>query len=635
MVAAAVVAGLLVGVWLLLGGGGGDSDSPVREPKANYYDTANPSTVLPHEFPPADPASWKVAAEPADPPPAETRPVVACPNTSSRGPVVTLTFADPKAATAAVVFEQQYDQVSRTITQPWAQLSLTDPAGAKVVPLTQNPESGMAQTRPRTKPKDNEADSRSRDRTYNLAQKSWEVALSPSGDRLATVFQGGYLKDPVGVVIWDRDGRRLGEWPEGKIGLVADADRMLGKGFIRGLWFASADRLLVLTLDTLRCREVSTGKLVYERPLKLAGDAVLTPRRTWLLAGVEGGVEAIATADGSTAGRLTVPGFQPAGGIRLAVSPDGTRLAGLASCDYGDPLVVWTLADGKPAYARYYDPRRKWPPGPGSRIFVPLPLHWAGDRQLVIGGKDLYDLDLGGITFTFGSPPIATPTGAIPDERVWRLIPGVAMKEKSAAAAPGASRGRAKWVPDGAPANYLTATSVPALPGGGVIIGPHTSFRVSAEGASGSTATVREMLADAIADRGYRVDPEADLTVHFEGLEVNKSREAGREILNPKWNQRPADGYTLLEMVDAYQITYRMSIRDREGRELWQTKGSGTTTKDNEGKGAAVAWPGAAKDAAGLVPPGLVRLVPDSPVINLPLTIISRADGTAEVVASQ
>jgi hypothetical protein len=51
-----------------------------------------------------------------------------------------------------------------------------------------------------------------------------------------------------------------------------------------------------------------------------------------------------------------------------------------------------------------------------------------------------------------------------------------------------------------------------------------------------------------------------------------------------------------------------------------------------EGKGAAVAWPSAAKDAAGLVPPGLVRLVPDSPPVNLPQKIASLPDGTAEAV---
>jgi hypothetical protein len=87
-----------------------------------------------------------------------------------------------------------------------------------------------------------------------------------------------------------------------------------------------------------------------------------------------------------------------------------------------------------------------------------------------------------------------------------------------------------------------------------------------------------------------------------------------------------------VKLVDAYNVSYRVSIRDRQGRELWQSSGSGTTTKDYEGKGAAFAWPRAAQDAAGLVPPSLVRLVPDSPPVNLPLKIASLPDGTAEVV---
>ena len=73
--------GLIGLLWLVFGGGGGgggDSDSLAREPKANL-NPGNPSTIYPHEFPAADPQTWKVAVEAADPPPAGLQSVIAAP----------------------------------------------------------------------------------------------------------------------------------------------------------------------------------------------------------------------------------------------------------------------------------------------------------------------------------------------------------------------------------------------------------------------------------------------------------------------------------------------------------------------------------------------------------------------------
>jgi hypothetical protein len=185
--------------------------------------------------------------------------------------------------------------------------------------------------------------------------------------------------------------------------------------------------------------------------------------------------------------------------------------------------------------------------------------------------------------------------------------------------------------------NFLTATAIPPLRDGGVVLGPHTSFRVSVEGASGSTAVVRETLADALADRGYRVDPAADLTVHFQGGKVTATRvPAGKLVTNPKLEQRPPPGYELRKLVDGYEVTYRVSIRDRQGRLLWQSENRGCHTVDFENKGRVVGWTVAARQAAGNVPAGLtglVHLVPDAPPVNLPLKAATRADGTAEVVS--
>jgi len=581
--AAIVGAGLLVG-WLLLGGGGGSS--PAREPKASFQ-VANPSTVYAEQFPPADPASWKVAAEAAGPTPSGLRPAIPCPAIPPEHPILTVAFADPSAATAAVVLAHK-DRSG----VPWWQVSLAESGKTTVVNLTDpTPDRG-------------------------LSQQPGEVALSPSGDLLATVFSGRFVDTPTGVVVWGRDGHKQREWVEGKV--VWEGGAVPGiKRTVRGMWFTSADRLLVLADDALVCREVSTGREVYRRPLKLVGDAVLTPRRTWLLAGVEGGVEAIATADGSSAGRLTIPGFRPdrgeGGGIRLAVSPDGARLASLTCCETGVAVAVWTLSDGKPVFARYRDGESKWQAAAG-RCLLP-PLHWMGDRHLAMGGNSIFDLDLGGMTFTFGPVNAAASPGITPDARMWRLM-----------LVPDAAGGRFP-----AAGTYLTATAVPPLPDGGVVLGPHTSFRVEAEGASGSNVVVRETLADGVADRGYRVAPAAELTFHFQGEKANKVRVHGKEVLNPKWDQRPPPGYVLMEVIDGYEVKYTVSIRDRQGRSLWEAKG-GCDVADFESKGRALGWTIAAKQAARHIPPGLIRLVPGAAPVTLPLKALARADGTAEVL---
>jgi hypothetical protein len=279
--------------------------------------------------------------------------------------------------------------------------------------------------------------------------------------------------------------------------------------------------------------------------------------------------------------------------------------------------VVWTLADGKAVFARYRDAESKWLAGTG-RAALPSALHWAGDRHVVMGSNTVFDLDLGGPTFTFFDEPMnAVPAaGLTPDGRMWRLI--------TVPKTPGR-------FPAGG--NYLTATAVPVLPDGGVVLGAHTSFRVSVEGASGKTAVVQETLADALADRGYRVDPAADLTVTFHGGKVTASRVPYREVRNVPLEQRPPPGFVLLAPVDQYEVGYRVSIRDRQGRLLWQSGNGACITLDFENKGRVLAWTRAAREAAGGVPGGLVRLVPDAAPVYLPLKAASREDGTAEVLS--
>lgn len=593
VVALALVLVAVVGGAGLFGGGGDIARDPKPDQVGHrgYFD----STVYDGEFLPADPATWAVKVEVAEPAPPNLRATTPYPDADIREPIA-FAFADPNAAAAAVLYKP-----GRGVWPlAWGQVALTDAGASKSVPLD-----CLAQG-------------------YGPPVTHSQVALSTAGGRLATygpsrksaqkfsLENGGAF----GIIVWNRDGTKLADWVE--------TESPAGQAECQGMWFASEDRVLIAAKGTLRCREAATGKLVYERPLKLLDGAALSPRRTWLFAGVEGGVEAVATADGATAGRLAVPGISEGGGTCLAVSADGTRLATASHGDHGIPLMTWTLADGKPESptARFLSRRSKWfgkmcLPG---QISIPQ-VQWCGDRQLLLNGHDVYDLDLGGAVYSLGEEHSVQATGGVrgPDGRAWR-----AMGPRR-----NAVEAFKKALPDGG-GYYISAVSVPAWPTDGVICGPNTAYRVAAEGVSTHRRAAAEALADSIALYGLRVDPQAELTACVVGKSINSERlTTGRERTATFEENRGRD-VVILEYVDGFTVTYQLEIRDKQGRVLWAHGGSGGA-KDPDGKGRVLAWQSAGRNAAGLVPVTPFLLKPGEERAELPIYVLARPDGSTEL----
>ncbi len=572
----AVVAGVV-----LFGGGVGGGGDIARDPKPDLGGTRSgfDSTVYDGEFLPADPATWAVKVEVADPAPPDLRATIPCPDERARE-LLALAFADAKAATAAVV----YAQSPSSEPLAWCQVALTGAGPATCVPLDWL------------------------SKGYGPPAAASQLALSPAGGRLATYGQSRKNGLEFGVVVWNRDGSQLADWVE--------TQSPAGQPECQGVWFASEDRVLIAAKGTLRCREAATGKLVYERPLKLLDGAALSPRRTWLFAGVEGGVEAVATADGASAGKLAVPGISAGGGTRLAVSADGTRLATASLGKARLPLMTWTLADGKP----------ESPTARAIPSFNRIPqIQWCGDRQLLLDGHDVYDFDLGGAVYSLGEHFSVPATGGVsaPDGRAWRVMrprpDGVAAFKK---ALPGGGM------------FYVSAVTTPALPTDGTICAPNTAYRVAAEGVSSHRRVTAEALADGLATRGLRVDPKADLTVHFIGKSISSTRLPYGKVVAPKPDQRLMYPNGLVELVDGFDVTYQFEVRDRQGQAIWGGGGdrSGGTT-DVAGEGRVCAWRSAAAGAAYLFPLGPVILRPGANPAALPLYVLARPDGTTEVTA--
>ena len=100
--------------------------------------------------------------------------------------MLAVAFADPKAATAAVV----YAQSPSSEPLAWCQVALTGAGAATCVPLD-----WLA-------------------KGYGPPVTHAQVALSPAGGRLATYGQSRKNGLEFGVVVWNRDGSKLADWVE-------------------------------------------------------------------------------------------------------------------------------------------------------------------------------------------------------------------------------------------------------------------------------------------------------------------------------------------------------------------------------------------------------------------------------------
>lgn len=584
-----LLVGMIAAVWILSGsrGGGPGGNNVAREPKHDptSFNGDNSSTVYLREAPAADPKTWKVTVEKAENAPANLKAIVPVPVIEGQA-VIAFALSDPKSAAAAIVLDR-----SGGNAVPWLQVSLTDPAATKLVSLSDA------------------------DRPYDLPQGKNDVALSPFGERLTTFFKGRERGAKNGVVVWNRDGTKH------KVFTLGEYSGEESK--CHGIWFLGEDLFLVHVEQTLYCCDISTGTTIYERPLDLLGDATLSAKRTWLFASVEGGIEVIATVDGTLAGRIDIPGIAKGGGTFMAISLDGTKLAAVPFCETGLPLMIWTIADGKPTstVVRHLNVRSKWKANnvkPGG--IEPLSLHWIEGDRLLLDGRTIYETELGGSIYEFGENKSRSNDGGTrpPDGRAWRLM----------APQPAAAKGFSDAFP-GSTGIYIVASVVPPLPTD-MLCMPMTSYRVEVEGTGWDSTAVRESLADGLAEHGLRIDPKAELTAVFTGQSITKQQvPAGKEV-NPKWNEQLLPGQTLRELVDGYETKYEIEIRNRRGDVVWKTGSRTCTVTDTKGEGKMRGWKRATDEAAGLIPVGPTLLNAGRAPSKLPLMLLTDSDGSVK-----
>jgi hypothetical protein len=437
------------------------------------------SWVPPVALASAKAADWQVKVDGVDPPAGlpSAFPV------PGAGKVEWFTFA-PKVAQVAVVMYRDPETLDSTFD--WLQYDLRQGGPPTQVRFSDSSAPEVRRLRP------------------NEGLYPAVCALSPSGKRLA-ICSGA---SPFFVGIWSRDGKHVGSLkpPVGE------------RGEIRATWvgFSDDDHLCwVLFGNDLTRREVATDKIVGKIE-QITAPPALTPDGKWLITPAAGKLVFCQASDGKRAGEISLPdGWgAPAGKTTVAVHPSGREIAVLLTNKDEDMLLaVWDLATGQVKDAMFQSYR-------ASQKKMTGRLLWAGKRRLLCD-TILFDLDLhAALCPSVTVPGITTATGpASPDERVWCIRDitntewlGADDKLRPLAGTPPARR-------------FLTAASVPEAISGrldearkGFLWHPGVSLRIVAAHsvpAKHRSALVESLAAD-LAKEGYRIDPNAPITVEIE-----------------------------------------------------------------------------------------------------------------------
>jgi hypothetical protein len=274
------------------------------------------------------------------------------------------------------------------------------------------------------------------DATLNAPPPNWALAaLSMDGERLA-------LRDPSShdrVDVWDTSGKRL-------IGL-----RPIPGAMLEWIGWSANNYLLTIGQGQLMAWDLPGGRAVYDVSISSPNvAAALSPGRTWLAIGTKGGVYAIDTATGRGLGRLDVGNESAWGWIALALSSDGQRLCGVirhpppafAPAGIYGWLTRWN--DNKPAgelvWSTLWDVCT-WDLTTGHRSnLFPIwtdvaspqwnPLHWCGANYVLLGGRNLIDLEHRVVSRSYAPPSQAIVSGS-PDGRLWYLDPSPVTEAKA------------------------------------------------------------------------------------------------------------------------------------------------------------------------------------------------------------
>jgi len=267
------------------------------------------------------------------------------------------------------------------------------------------------------------------DATLNAPPLSWALAsLSADGNRLA-------LRDPATpgrLDVWDTSGARL-------LSLIPNAPASA----VEWLGWSADGRLLTVGEGRLTAWDIPEGRAVYEAAISgstLA--AVLSPERTWVAVATKGGLFLFDTAAGRCLGRLDAGDPEAEGWMGLAVAPDGRRLCGITRRRpptfapggvYGW-MTRWNGKEraGEMVWSSQYD-IDTWNLQSGKRVGATSvwtdmasprwnTLHWCGPKHILVGGRNLIDLEHHVLRYAYLTPRTVVPES--PDGRLWYLEEG-------------------------------------------------------------------------------------------------------------------------------------------------------------------------------------------------------------------
>jgi hypothetical protein len=233
------------------------------------------------------------------------------------------------------------------------------------------------------------------------------------------------------------------------------------------------------------------------------------------------GFEWFAAADGRPVGRLPLPDAwfektRPIGG--LAFRPDGKAVAGFAHNIMGDLLIaVWDPADGH-VIESLVVPQ----PHIQHRLDPPTAT-WAGDRRLVFAAGLVVDLDLQTVLCRYQFQTAAPVAGPSPDGRHWRVVTDD--RDASGAAKAGKVGAGSHLVAAAVPGPEATAPVEAARQGFPWYPGAAVRAEVGPSVPKEQRGPLLDALAEGLAAKGYRVDPQAKVRVT-----VNAKTETGKVL---------------------------------------------------------------------------------------------------------
>jgi hypothetical protein len=379
----------------------------------------------------------------------------------------------------------------------------------------------------------------------------------------------------------------------------------------------------------LTLREAATDKVIMTVKGDVWARPALTPGSRWLVAYAGHDLLFLDARDGTRAGSIPMPGSW--GGLNLAVHPSGRSVA-LAQVDinHRDLLIaVWELATGKLTDSQIHKGRK-----------VTGEMQWVGERRLLCGPA-LVDLDRHMIVCDMEAPAGAgAPSGlATPDGRIWfaRTFTNEEWVQAEKKLPP---------AKDAAARTFLTAASLPelltrTLEGGGntFVWHPGVAVRVVAGDSvpRRHRAAIAEACANYLATEGFRVDPNAPITVEvavkMDGKKGGTGRPIPREELSDAQKRELMfnPGKTWVEATDVYDAGVQTRVH-AGNRLAFESQSFLEQPTVKQGAGEDAAWEALAKRGFPVHLPRVYLRDEDHRRLTLPGSFRPGVDGLLDPV---